>query len=202
MCAGNECTGRAGSDRGPCSPPISPIARRTARPRPPAAAASRCGRRCADPAAPRAASASSRISSAGQPQTRLPRQQRVVGVARLQLRPRVRRLPVRRRRDDQPDHLLHAPAARHEFRGQPVEQFRMRRAARPACRNPRTCVRCRGRTTPATNDSRPPAPSADCRGDTSHRASRSRAGSGVTGAAAKPTGCSAALPLRALASRP
>ena len=51
-CAGSECTARGGSGPARALRPTSPTPRTKARPRPPAAAASRCGRRRADPAAP------------------------------------------------------------------------------------------------------------------------------------------------------
>ena len=57
--------------------------------------------------------------------------ERVERIDLPQFRPMPRRLAVRGRRDDQPDHPLGAPAGGPEFISQPVEQLRMRRRFAP-----------------------------------------------------------------------
>src|SRR6185436_7692842 len=56
------------------------------------------------------------------------REPAVVGIALAQLARHARRLPVRRRGQDQSLELLHAPAARDELEREPVEELGMRRA--------------------------------------------------------------------------
>ena len=51
----------------------------------------------------------------------------VVGVAGAQVPRRGRDLPVGVAVDDEADHVLHVPAAVHEFAGQPVEKFGVHR---------------------------------------------------------------------------
>ena len=63
-----------------------------------------------------------------------------------------RRHLVGLRRHHQPVHLLDAPAAVHEFHGQPVEQLPDASAARPSCRSCRAWRRCRARNGAARCD--------------------------------------------------
>ena len=54
---------------------------------------------------------------------RLPGKQLVVGITLQQFRRRHRRLPIGPARHQQPHHVLHIPAAVHEFNGQAIQQF-------------------------------------------------------------------------------
>ncbi len=57
----------------------------------------------------------------------LMRQQAIVRISLGHLRLHLRGLPIRGRRDDQPDDTSHIPARVHEFHGQPIEKFRVGR---------------------------------------------------------------------------
>ena len=76
---------------------------------------------------PLTASALSRICSASMRNRDCRASKPVVRIDRIHLRPRQRRLPIRARRDHQPDHVLHVPAVVHELDRQPIQQLLVRR---------------------------------------------------------------------------
>ena len=76
---------------------------------------------------PAIASALSRTNSASSRRGDCDGEQPVVRVDVAQLGPEPRVLPVGRRHDHQPDHVLDVPAALAELDGQPVEQLGMDR---------------------------------------------------------------------------
>ena len=85
------------------------------------------------------------------------------GSLRSFLRRYGRGLPVRRRRDDQREQLLHIPAGLAELDRQPVEQFGMRRRLRLRAEVVGRLEQARRRTTPARTGSRSRARTAGSR---------------------------------------
>ena len=69
-------------------------------------------------------------------EARAAREQAVLGILLELLRRGRGRLAIGRRRDHQLEELLHVPARLAELDGQPVEQLRMRWAARPEPKSP------------------------------------------------------------------
>ena len=134
-CAGSGCTGRGGTSRGPDFPPISSAAVAQLRD---ARGLRRPDARAADIRIqqPAGESASSRISSAGRRRRDCRASSVFSGSLRLQFRPRVRGLPVSRRRHHQPDQRFIAPAAVADTRWPASRAVPDATAYRPAFRNP------------------------------------------------------------------
>ena len=202
-CASRTCTCRAGRD--PCRGSARRPARRSPRrtPSPPTAPAVDTGNTLGPPISPLsrplAASAVSRIISAGRRMRGARASSRFSGILLEERRRHLRRLAIGRRRDDQPLHRAHVPAGADELGGEPVEQLRMDRRLPLHAEILLRLDDADGRSTICQNRLTATRAVSGCAGSTSHFARVSRlsgASFGSGGSIAGTPGCTFSVWLR------